>query len=89
MSKNTEKITKALKLKGYVVEEIDWEPIGSAAIMEGPSGGWYVSFDVPDDDTEYEECPGPNDFPILGYSIQEVLEEIAKLPTLKAKGERA
>ena len=89
MSKNTEKITKALEAKGYAVEEIDWEPIGSAPIMEGPSGGWYVSFDLPDGDIEYEECPNPNDFLILGYNIQEVLEEIAKLPTLKVKGEIA
>ena len=88
MSKNTEKITEALEAKGYAVEEIDWEPIGSAPIMimETHSGGWYVSFDVPDD-VEYEECPGPNEYPILGYSTQEVLDEIAKLPTLKVKGE--
>ena len=83
MSKNTEKITKALEAKGYVVEEIYWEPIGSAPIMEGPSGGWYVAFDLPGD---AEECPGPNEFPILGYNTQEVLDEIAKLPTLKVKG---
>ena len=89
MSKNTDKITKALEAKGYVVEEIDWEPIGGAPIMEGPSGGWYVSFALPDDDTEYEECPNSNDFLILEYNIQEVLEEIAKLPTLKVKGEQA
>ena len=89
MSKNTEKITKALESKGYAVEEIDWEPIGGAPIMEGPSGGWYVSFALPDDDVEYEECPNSNDYPILGYNTQEVLDEIAKLPTLKVKGEQA
>jgi len=87
MSKNTEKITKVLNAKGYVVEEIFWEPIGGAPIMEGPSGGWYVDFDVPDDDVEYEEYPYGS-YVVLGYNIQEVLDEIAKLPTLRVKGEQ-
>lgn len=74
MSKNTDKIIKALKVKGYEPVHIDWEPIGSAPIMEGPSGGWFI---------EYKEIGGEpleSDGLILAYNINEVMDEIEKLP---------
>lgn len=82
MSKNTDKIRKALTAKGYVVGDLDWSPISSAMIMSGPEGGWYVTFDVPDNDVEYEEY-NPFGYTIMGYNVQEVLDEIATLPILK------
>lgn len=68
MSKNADRIRNALEAKGYAVEEIAWEPIGSAVEMGGPSGGWYVAITEPSNET------------ILGYNIQEVMEQINELP---------
>jgi hypothetical protein len=73
MSRNTDKIAKALKEKGWEAEEIIWEPIGIAMEMCGPDGGWTVR--IKDDNNQLG-----NYYLVLGYNIQEVLEEIKKLP---------
>ena len=84
MSKNTDKIAKALSEKGYVLKHAEWEPIGGAPIMEGPSGGWFIEYATQQDIDEnglenaYEDI-------ILAYSTPEALEEIAELPELKSK----
>lgn len=75
MSRNADKIRKALEVKGWEAEEIFWEPIGSAPIMCGPEGGWYVGC--------YSEALNKYET-ILGYNIQEVLEEIEKLPEVQS-----
>jgi hypothetical protein len=66
MSRNKDKIIRALNAKGYEVADIDWTPIGGSPIMCGPEGGWYVEYNEGD--------------VILGYNIKEVLEEIEELP---------
>ena len=84
MSKNIDKITKALNEKGYALKRAGWEPIGGAPIMEGPSGGWSIEYATQQDVDEngfenaYEDV-------ILAYSTSEALEEIAELPELKSK----
>ena len=83
MSRNTDKIKKALEAKGYVVDDIAWEPIGTAMEKCGPSGGWVVSFELPDDEVEYKEYP--IDTMVFGYNVQQVLEEISGLPELKGR----
>ena len=84
MSKNTDKISKALSAKGYALKRADWDPIGGAPIMCGPSGGWYIEYATKKDvvengfDDAYEDV-------ILSYSTAEALEEIAKLPCGECK----
>lgn len=77
MSRNTDKITKALAAKGYAPREMQWEPVGGAPIMCGPEGGWYIEVETIAAD-EY----GDHDYvdTILAYSTAEALEEIEKLP---------
>lgn len=84
MSKNIDKITKALNAKGYVVKHANWESIGGAPIMEGPSGGWYIEYATQQDVDENGFEDAYEDI-ILAYSTPEVLEEIAELPELKSK----
>lgn len=77
MSKNTDKITKALKEKGYVPTDLEWMPIGGSPIMCGPEGGWFIDFEP----IEGMNSPGGRStYNIIGYNIKEVLEEIEKLP---------
>lgn len=77
MSRNVDKITKALKLKGYEQTDIDWTPLGGSPIMSGPEGGWYIDFEP----VEGMNPPGGLDtYNIVGYNIQEVMEEIEKIP---------
>ena len=78
MSRNTDKIEKALTEKGYQVNELFWEPIGGAPIMCGNEGGWYIDFEP----MANKEFPDKffNSSPILAYNINEVMEEIEKLP---------
>lgn len=77
MSKNTDKITKALKAKGYVPTDLGWTPIGGSPIMSGPEGGWYLDFEP----VEGMNPPGGlRSYNIVGYYIGEVIEQIAELP---------
>ena len=80
MSRNTDKIGKALSEKGYTANKIEWTPIRRGCEMCGPEGGWYI---------DYEEADGyaidgmPQKDIIVEYAIDEVMEAIAKLPTLE------
>lgn len=83
MSRNADKITKALKAKGYRPIRMIWEPVGHACEMCGPEGGWYIEYgisDEPDDEVAYADV-------ILAYSTVEALEEIEDIPEFQQKGE--
>jgi len=75
MSRNTDKITKAVKAKGWKMLELSWEPIGKGCEMCGPDGGWYLDVEHDGDKYDFEN--------ILGYNIGEVLEEVEKLPAFR------
>ena len=77
MSKNTDKITKALNAKNYQVTDIDWEPIGQAPIMCGPEGGWEIFFE-PFEDMCWPE-DSRNKSPIMEYNINDVMKWIEEL----------
>lgn len=79
MSRNVKKITKALESKGWTPIEIEWEPIGGAAEMCGNSGGWYIEI-VPLEGRFVPEACFQVDNTILAYNIQEVMDEINRLP---------
>ena len=79
MSRNADKIKKALALKGYVAGEMRWDPVGHAPEMCGPEGGWYIEVMFADDPDEYFDT-------VLAYSTGEALEEIERLPAAE-KGE--
>lgn len=72
MSRNAEKIRKALAAKGYVAPEMIWEPVGHACEMSGPEGGWYIHVALAEDPEEYVDT-------ILAYSTAEALEEIENM----------
>lgn len=77
MSRNKDKITKALKNKGYIPTDLDWTPIGGSPIMCGPEGGWYIDFEP----VEGMNPPGGlRSYNIMAYNIDEVMQEIEKLP---------
>jgi hypothetical protein len=42
MSNNKDRIIKTLSKYSLEADEIDWQPLGAALEMCGPSGGWYV-----------------------------------------------
>jgi len=77
MSKNTDKISKALKSKGYEVTCIEWTPIGGSPIMCGPEGGWYIDFEPAEGMTPPY---GLRSYNIMAYNIGEALGEIEELP---------
>ena len=74
MSRNTDKITKALAVKGYAPKNMIWEPVSPCDF--GTDGGWYVEVVLSDEPEEYVDT-------ILAYSTGDVLEEIEKLPNVK------
>lgn len=73
MSRNADKITKALAKKGYVAGCMRWDPVGHACEMCGPEGGWYVEVFMSNDHEVYVDT-------IMAYSTAEALEEIERLP---------
>ncbi|HBC94231.1 MAG TPA: hypothetical protein DCZ10_15385 [Pelotomaculum sp.] len=73
MSKNTDRIAKALKAKGWEAEEIEWTPIERAMEMCGPGGGWSVM--IRDENGQLG-----NSYHILEYNIRAVLEKIELMP---------
>ena len=77
MSKNTDKITKALNDKGYEPTDLEWTPIGGSPIMSGPEGGWFIDFEPLEGMNPPNGLSGYN---IVGYNIGEVMEQIEKLP---------
>ena len=77
MSRNAEKIKKALLAKGYAPRYMRWDPVGHACEMCGPEGGWYIEVVLADDPEEYVDT-------ILAYSTVEALGEIENiLPELE------
>ena len=83
MSRNKDKIAKALNAKGYEHTDIEWTPIRSAPIMCGPEGGWYIDFEPKEGFKPVDKWPF--DYNIMAYNINEVLEEIEQLPLLVKK----
>lgn len=77
MSRNKDKITKALKEKGYEPTIIEWTPIGGSQIMCGPEGGWYVEFDSAEGMNFPKEL---RNWDFICYNIREVMDEIEQLP---------
>ena len=73
MSRNADKIKKALAAKGYAVGEMRWDPVGHAVEMCGPEGGWYVEVVFADDPEKYFDR-------LLAYSTAEALETIEGYP---------
>jgi hypothetical protein len=80
MSRNADKIKKALAEKGYATGEMSWTPVGHACEMCGPDGGWYIDVVLLNDREEYVDT-------ILAYSTVEALEEIENLPDLMKVGD--
>ena len=76
MSRNKDKITKALAKKGYMPSEMIWEPVGHACEMCGPEGGWHINVATiaADEDGEHDYVDT-----IHAYSTAEALEEIERL----------
>ena len=87
MSRNQQKITKALNIKGYYPIEIIWEPIGGAPEMCGPEGGWYIKVGVMPPNNETKDDFDDYYDVILGYNINDVLDDIDRLPTQTPKEE--
>ena len=79
MSRNTDKINKAVKAKGWEVLEISWEPIGQSCEMCGPDGGWYLRVEFNGHKYSYET--------IMGYNIGEVMEGIERLTDYSKAGD--
>lgn len=86
MSRNANKIKKALADKGYQAREMHWDPVGHACEMCGPEGGWYI-----DVETVAVDEDGDHDYvdTILAYSTAEALEEIERLSEAAQAGEGA
>jgi hypothetical protein len=77
MSRNKDKIEKALNRKGYQSTYMSWDGITKGCEMCGPAGGWYITFEVMPD----MKSPTPNEEgTVVGYNITDVLKEIEKLP---------
>jgi hypothetical protein len=62
MSRNTDKIKKALAKYGQEAIEIDWKPLGQNVEMCGPEGGWFVET--------------KNNAIFMAYNINDLLKEI-------------
>jgi len=77
MSRNQDKIRRAVKAKGWEVIELSWDPIGPAIEMCGPDGGWFLMVEYNGEKYNYET--------ILAYNIKEVLEQIENLPQMPVK----
>jgi len=81
MSRNTDKIIKALKNKGYKPVVVSWTPIGGCPIMSGPEGGWYIEFEEAKGRTAKDfRC---SDWSVIQYNIHDAMEEINALPVLE------
>lgn len=71
MNRNQKRIEKSLIEKGHKMVKALWEPVGGNVEMIGREGGWTV---------EIDGSPFANDY-IFGYSVNEVIENINKLPS--------
>ena len=67
MSRNTQRIDRALKELGLFATSIVWKPWGMAMEMQGIEGGWLVYVTDPIEDCEYD---------FQGLSTDDLLEEI-------------
>ena len=68
MTTQRRKIEAAAKAKGYVIESIEWQPIGGMTEMVGRDGGWTVF--ARNGDQHVMAC---------GYSADAVVTHIAEL----------
>lgn len=79
MSRKSIKIANSLLEKGYFPKAIIWNPVRRGPEMCGPEGGWYVEVygkRVDEDgDREFIDV-------VCAYSVDEMLEEIRRLPQL-------
>jgi len=73
MSKNTDKITKAFKAKGYQPTDMEYTHVSN----EGMDGGWYIDFEPLEG---MNPTNGLSSYSILAYTINDVMEEIEELP---------
>jgi len=67
MGRAESKIRKAIAAKGYTVDWITWDPVGSNVEMMGRDGGWSVCLN--------ESCDV-----LLGYNAGEIIQQIESLP---------
>jgi len=67
MSKQRDRIRKAVESRGYQIESLTWEPIYNAGEMSGLAGGWELIVDRP-----YLPNTIPGD-DIYGLSVDELL----------------
>ncbi len=68
MSRNTQKIEKALRDRGLTAEHIVWEAMGKNMGMCGPSGGWFVEANK---NGKYEAW-------FVGLNIEHLLKDIER-----------
>jgi len=81
MSRQRERIERALREKGYTATRTDWEPVYAGAEKCGLSGGWFISIEPP---APVKGLAGGEDC-VLGLNVDEVLADIARLPSLLAE----
>jgi hypothetical protein len=70
LSRNQDRIRKALAARGWRAEELTWEPIGANVEMQGPSGGWLLRAEPAN---EAVQLLGEY---LLAYNVESLLEEI-------------
>ena len=79
MSKNTDKIRKALEAKGYKPGAMIWESPRQCDF--GADGGWYIEVFMRDtNDTREDDDDGIYVDTILAFSTAEAIEEIDLMP---------
>jgi hypothetical protein len=69
MSKNVQKIERALSELGLIITSANWDHWGMAMEMQGIEGGWFVTAIDPLEGDEYD---------FYGLSTEDVLEDIYK-----------
>jgi hypothetical protein len=67
MSRQRDRIQNAAAALGLVTTEVEWEPLGTAAEMCGPSGGWSVWLEDPE---------GHHLGVAVGYNVDEVIADM-------------
>jgi len=81
MSRQRERIERALREKGYTATRIHWEPVSAGAEKCGPDGGWFIAVDPL---APVKGVAGGEDC-VVGLNVDDVLADIARLPSLLAE----
>jgi hypothetical protein len=76
VSRQRDRIETAFRKKGYTPTVVEWTPISMGAEKSGPDGGWYIRFEP---SAPVDGLLGGEDL-VLGLNVDEVLEDIARLP---------